>query len=70
MSTAVEDAGTTSQQTQQAGELTHLTDEKMEQMLKAMDEIGAASQEMGKIVKSIDSIAFQTNLLALSLIHI
>lgn len=39
---------------------------QMEQMLKAMDEINEKSSEIGKIVKTIDDIAFQTNILALN----
>lgn len=40
--------------------------EKMETMLQAMDEISQNSIEVGKIMKSIEDIAFQTNILALN----
>ena len=40
--------------------------EKMETMLHAMDEISENSMEVGKIIKSIEDIAFQTNILALN----
>lgn len=39
---------------------------RMEQMLKAMDNIGRSSGEIGKIIKTIEDIAFQTNILALN----
>ena len=39
---------------------------KMEEMLTAMKEIEARSDEIQKIIKSIDDIAFQTNILALN----
>lgn len=38
----------------------------MEEMAQAIDEITRSSEETGKIIKSIDEIAFQTNLLALN----
>ncbi|REK56581.1 MAG: methyl-accepting chemotaxis protein [Thermobacillus sp.] len=39
---------------------------QMKEMLNAMDEINLASQNISKIIKVIDEIAFQTNILALN----
>ncbi len=40
--------------------------EEMQKMLTAMDVISDTSQEIGKIIKSIEDIAFQTNILSLN----
>ena len=42
------------------------SNEYMEQMITAMDQINTASSEIGKIIKTIEDIAFQTNILALN----
>jgi methyl-accepting chemotaxis protein len=47
-------------------EIVRKSDESMQQMNAAMQEISASGQEIGKIIKTIDEIAFQTNLLALN----
>jgi len=38
----------------------------MQELVRSMDAISKASEETGKIIKTIDEIAFQTNLLALN----
>ncbi len=40
--------------------------QQMEEMIKAMTEMNVASENIAKIIKVIDEIAFQTNLLALN----
>lgn len=40
--------------------------DQMEKMVKSIGEITSSSEETGKIIKTIDEIAFQTNLLALN----
>lgn len=39
---------------------------QMNEMLAAMDDISSSSAEIGKIIKTIEDIAFQTNILALN----
>lgn len=39
---------------------------EMQKMVSAMDEISGSSLEIGKIIKTIEDIAFQTNILALN----
>ena len=38
----------------------------MQTMIEAMKEISSSSSEIGKIIKTIEDIAFQTNILALN----
>ena len=38
----------------------------MEEMVKAMEKISSSSEEIGKIIATIENIAFQTNILALN----
>lgn len=52
-----------SNQTRQAAEESTA---HMEQMSRAMDEIKSSSDSVAKIIKTIDEIAFQTNILALN----
>lgn len=61
------------QRSAKAGELADITKTeadsgtgKMKEMLKAMSEINESSQSINNIIKTIDDIAFQTNILALN----
>lgn len=44
----------------------YLGNQQMRDMLKSVNEMTASAEEMSKIIKSIDEIAFQTNLLSLN----
>jgi methyl-accepting chemotaxis protein len=50
----------------QTANAAHAGDARMEDMTTAMGEIHTSAQQIGKIIKVIDEIAFQTNLLALN----
>ncbi|MGO5097585.1 methyl-accepting chemotaxis protein [Agathobaculum sp. LCP25S3_E8] len=49
-----------------AGKVADMTLEGMREMIAAMQEIMTTSENIGKIIKVIDDIAFQTNILALN----
>jgi DNA repair exonuclease SbcCD ATPase subunit len=51
---------------QEASQIVEKVNRHMEDMAKAIMEITKSSEETGKIIKTIDEIAFQTNLLALN----
>lgn len=48
------------------GEQVTLSSRQMEEMVAAMQDISVSSQEIGKIIATIENIAFQTNILALN----
>ncbi len=63
----------TAQNAAQAGDLSKQTQDKVNEqdreiqnMVQAMNEISTTSQEIEKIIKTIEDIAFQTNILALN----
>ncbi len=53
-------------QTHQAGEEISVCNRQMQELMEAMDKIQHSSDEIGKIIKAIEDIAFQTNILALN----
>ncbi|MDD4843723.1 MAG: methyl-accepting chemotaxis protein [Anaerotignum sp.] len=55
-----------SQKAERIGIAMENSNQKMEKMLEAMNSIYAKSSEIGKIIKTIEDIAFQTNILALN----
>lgn len=64
-----QNADTATKATKQVGTVSeemHSSNEKMQKMVEAMDEISRSSDEIGKIIKTIEDIAFQTNILALN----
>lgn len=52
--------------TTESGEETSVCSQQMHELVEAMDEIDKKSAEIGKIIKTIEDIAFQTNILALN----
>ena len=54
------------ERSRQVGEVTRHCSEAMAELLKAVEEIQESTTQTGRIVSTIDEIAFQTNLLALN----
>lgn len=50
----------------QAAEQVRISNERMQEMRKAMGEILTGQKDIGKIIETIENIAFQTNILALN----
>jgi methyl-accepting chemotaxis protein len=61
-----ESADVANQLVSQTSDVANAGQEKMKAMTQAMGAIATSSQQIGKIIKVIDEIAFQTNLLALN----
>ncbi len=60
------DAEQASTTTNEAGNKIREASDKMENLISAMNEISTSSDETKKIIKTIEDIAFQTNILALN----
>ena len=54
------------EQTHHAGEGVSVCNRQMQELMNAMGKIQSSSEEIGKIIKTIEDIAFQTNILALN----
>lgn len=63
---SAENAQTASGIAAKAGETMEIANDKMKEMVSAMGNISHASHEISKIIKTIEDIAFQTNILALN----
>ena len=66
MGSIAENAEKAHEFTSQDSKVLDLSAQQMKEMLQAMDDISHASNEISKIIKSIEDIAFQTNILALN----
>lgn len=66
VSGTAENARTAREQVENAGRELLESNESMAQMIQAMQDISQKSSEIGKIIKTIEDIAFQTNILALN----
>ena len=62
----VQSAATALENARLTGEQVTISGQQMEQMVSAMTDITNSSQEIGRIIKTIEDIAFQTNILALN----
>ncbi len=51
---------------QDAGHMLNESEQKMNELVHAMEQISTSSSEIGRIIKTIEDIAFQTNILALN----
>ena len=63
---SAENASTANQLSSESQKAAETGDKQMAEMVSAMEEINQAGQNISKIIKVIDEIAFQTNLLALN----
>ena len=61
-----ENARSARNQTSMAGDVVEECNRQMHDMMAAMEEITRTSDEIGKIIKTIEDISFQTNILALN----
>lgn len=66
MAEIAKNAGQARALTSQAADALELGDEKMREMQQSMRDITEASEAISNIIKTIDDIAFQTNILALN----
>ncbi len=63
---SAQNADDANQKANQAGEKMSLSNKHMEEMVVAMNNISEKSNEISNIIKTIEDIAFQTNILALN----